>query len=193
MTLFFSLLSVLALAAAVAVAFVAAGATRTSDTAVLTRIRDDLGPVALLLAAAVAVVATAGSLYYSQVAHFTPCELCWFQRICMYPLALLLAIAALRRDRAVVVYALPLAAIGAAISMYHYQLQRYPDQGGFCSLGAACTVKEVEQWRFVTIPFMAGSAFLLVLALLVVARRDPTPTSSTPSSSPHTRQEALLR
>ena len=70
----------------------------------------------------------AGSLYFSEVAHFVPCRLCWYQRIAMYPLVLLLGIATLRRDVGIRLYAIPLAAIGAAVSIYHVQLERFPDQ-----------------------------------------------------------------
>ena len=81
-----------------------------------------------------------GSLYFSEVAHFVPCRLCWYQRIAMYPLVLLLGIATLRRDRGIRLYAIPLAAIGAAVSIYHVQLERFPDQASFCSLEAPCNL-----------------------------------------------------
>ena len=83
-------------------------------------------PAALTLAAGVAVVATLGSLYYSEVADFPPCRLCWFQRIGMYPLAVILPVAAWRRDRQVRWYALPLAVGGGAVSIYHVLVERFP-------------------------------------------------------------------
>ena len=68
----------------------------------------------------------AGSLYFSEVADFMPCTLCWYQRIAMYPLVLLLGIAAFRRDRAIRLYVVPLAVVGAAISIYHYLYRVVP-------------------------------------------------------------------
>ena len=79
-----------------------------------------------------------GSLYYSEVAHYTPCALCWYQRIAMYPLVLLLGIAAFRRDIGIRLYAIPLAAIGAVISAYHYLLEWGIDVSrGACVVGDA--------------------------------------------------------
>ena len=73
----------------------------------------------LWLAFVVSATATAGSLFFSQVAHFVPCELCWYQRICMYPLALLTLLAALANDYRIARYLLPLPVIGAGFSVYH--------------------------------------------------------------------------
>ena len=121
-------------------------------------------------AAGVAVVATWGSLYLSEVANFIPCEYCWYQRIAMYPLALILVIAAVTRDRRIWRYALPLALIGAATSIYHYWLQQNPDGPSACSAGVSCSVRYVDELNVVSIPWMAMSAFLLIAVLLVVDR-----------------------
>jgi len=121
-------------------------------------------------AAIVAVVATWGSLYLSEVAGFIPCEYCWYQRIAMYPLALILVIAAVTRDLRVWRYALPLAVIGAVISIYHYWLQMNPDGPTACSVGVPCSVRYVDELGVVSIPWMAMSAFILIGVLLVVAR-----------------------
>ena len=86
--------------------------------------------VALWLAFLVAAAATAGSLYFSELAHFIPCTLCWYQRIAMYPLSLILLIAAIRRDRGVRWYVGPLAGAGAVISTYHYLVEWYPSLEG---------------------------------------------------------------
>lgn len=135
-----------------------------------------MGESALPLAAAVALVATAGSLYYSEIADFVPCRYCWFQRIFMYPLAVILPIAALRRDAAVRWYAAPLAVAGGGFSIYHYLLQRYPTLAGAgsCDVLAPCTAAYVWRYEFVSIPYMAGSGFLFILAALgasALARR----------------------
>lgn len=115
---------------------------------------------------AVAAVAMASSLYYSEIADFTPCELCWFQRIAMYPLAVLLLVAIVTRDRLGSRYIVALAGIGLSISIYHYQLQLFPDQAQVCTGEVvSCTVKFVEEFGFVSIPFMAGAGFLTILLL----------------------------
>ena len=142
-------------------------------------VRLGLEPVALPLAFLVAGACLAGSLYFSEVAHFVPCKLCWFQRIGMYPLAVILGIAAIRRDPSVRRYALPLAAIGGFVSIYHVQLERFPDQTTFCSADAPCSLPPLQEFGFVTLAFMALCGFLAISALLVVARR-PAPARQEP-------------
>lgn len=121
---------------------------------------------------AVAAVSMASSLYYSEIADFTPCEFCWFQRIAMYPLAGLLLVAVATRSRLDSRYIVALAGIGLLISIYHYQLQLFPDQAQVCS-GAvvSCTVKFVEEFGFVSIPFMAGAGFLTILLMQIAEWR----------------------
>jgi disulfide bond formation protein DsbB len=112
----------------------------------------------------------AGSLYFSQVAHFTPCALCWYQRIAMYPLSIVLLIAALRGDRRVAWYVVPVATIGALFAAYHTQLQAFPSQhSSFCTLAEPCTVRYVWEFGFVSLPFMALSAFVFVITMTAVA------------------------
>ena len=113
---FFSLLALVALAGSVAVFAVRALRGRSATAA---QIADAIDDAALWIAFLVAATSTAGSLYFSEAANFVPCQLCWFQRIAMYPLALILLVAALRGDRSVRWYAGPLAAGGAVISTYH--------------------------------------------------------------------------
>jgi len=123
------------------------------------------------LAFAVAGTAMAASLYYSESVGFIPCEFCWYQRIAMYPLAVILLVAAITRDDRVAKYVVPIAAIGLALSVYHYQLQVFPDQGGACSSGVPCSARYVEEFGFISIPFMAGCAFLSILALQLATIR----------------------
>jgi hypothetical protein len=138
-------------------------------------LRELIAPPAPAWSWVVAVVAALGSLYYSEVAHFEPCRLCWYQRIAMYPLALILGIAAFRRDVHIRRYAIPLAAVGGLISIYHYQLQRFPDQGSLsCSAEAPCTLTWVWEFGYISIPLMALSAFALITTLLLIAR-EPKP------------------
>jgi len=130
-----------------------------------------VGPRAPAIAFVVAAVATAGSLYYSEIVGYIPCELCWYQRICMYPLAAVLAVGLVRRDRAVVWYAAPFVVVGAPVSLYHWLVERVPSlaEGSSCSAFVPCSVPYFEELGYVTLAFMALSAFLLVGALLVVA------------------------
>ena len=130
-----------------------------------------LRPVLLPLGLAIAAVATAGSLYYSEVAGYPPCEMCWYQRICMYSLVPVLAVAVARRDRRGGWYALPLAVAGLGLSVYHYQLQLLPDQGSTCDVSAPCTYQWVDSLGFVSIPFMAGCGFIGVAGLAVLSLR----------------------
>ena len=125
----------------------------------------------LAAAAAVAVGATAGSLYFSEVADFIPCEMCWVQRIFMYPLAFILPLAAIRKQREIALYGIVLAAIGLGFSIYHIQIQLRPDQSTSCDLLNPCSAKWVEALGFATIPQMAAASFVLILVGLTVQLR----------------------
>lgn len=131
-----------------------------------------IGPNARGLALLVAVTATAGSLYYSESVGFTPCELCWFQRICMYPLVAVLVVGVLRRDRNARWYATPFVVVGAPLGLYHWLVERVPSiaDSTSCSLSAPCAVPYFEQLGYITLAFMAMSAFLVIGALLLVDR-----------------------
>jgi disulfide bond formation protein DsbB len=137
----------------------------------LAPLRDAVGEVALWGAFAVALTATLGSLYLSEVAHFPPCELCWYQRIAMYPLSVVLGVAALRRDAGVRWYAIPVAVIGAGISTYHYLLERFPDSvASSCDVEVPCTVVWVWKFHFLSIPGMAWIGFAAIITLVLLAR-----------------------
>jgi disulfide bond formation protein DsbB len=172
MNLVFALLTVLAEISVIGFAILALGARR-SDRLAARRdaVWDRVGDVALPVAAIVAWVAMLGSLYYSEVAGFIPCELCWYQRIAMYPLAVVLLVAAIVNDRAVRAYVLPLTAIGAVISTYHYQLERFPEQTSVtsCAAEAPCTVVWVWEFGYISIPLMALSGFALIASLAWIA------------------------
>lgn len=177
MSLFFALLTVVANVVVVgAVALWVAGRFSGRARARSGALRDWIGPAALPFAWAVALVATSGSLYYSEVAGYEPCTLCWYQRIAMYPMALLLGIATARRDLSIRRYLIPLALTGAAISIYHYQLERFPTQTTFaCTETVPCTFTYVWQFHYISIPFMALSGFALIVTLLASARATATP------------------
>lgn len=120
----------------------------------------------------VAIVATAGSLYFSEVRHFVPCTMCWYQRILMYPLILILGVASFQKDRGVLKYALPLSIIGAGFSVYHVLEQNIPGFGApqLCQAGVPCNVKYINYLGFISIPVLALTAFsLITLALLGLA------------------------
>jgi disulfide bond formation protein DsbB len=130
-------------------------------------VRSTLGDASRWLAWLVALTATVGSLLYSEVYHLEPCRLCWFQRIAMYPLAVILLVGAIRRDPKVRMYGLPLSIIGLGISIWHYFIQVFPDlEGGSCDPSNPCSARLVEVLGFVSIPFMAGAGFLLISVLL---------------------------
>jgi disulfide bond formation protein DsbB len=166
-------LAVLALAAAAGTLGILVWASASRFAAgparALRATRAGLRPLVLWLTFALALVATLGSLYLSEVARFVPCTLCWYQRIAMYPLALLLGIAAVRGDLAVRRYAVPLAGIGSVIAAYHVALQRLPGlPSGTCSLDVPCSAIYVERFGFVTIPVMALIGFVAIVVTLTV-------------------------
>jgi|tagenome__1003787_1003787.scaffolds.fasta_scaffold19853389_1 hypothetical protein len=171
-TLLLAMLTVAAQLTVAAVIVLAIAGRRSPAAARLgTRAAAAAGPQALPLAFLVALVATLGSLYLSEVAHFLPCTLCWYQRIAMYPLAVILGMATWRRELVVRPYALALAALGAPISAYHYLLERFPAlDGGTCDPASPCTLVWVWRLHYISIPLMAGSAFALVATLLLLAR-----------------------
>ena len=144
----------------------------------LERLRGVVGPYALWLAWLVAATAMAGSLYFSEVGHLTPCALCWYQRIAMYPLAIVLGIAAWRDDLGIRPYAIALAGIGAVVAAYHIALQRLPGlPSGACSLEAPCSAIELERFGFVTIPVMAFIGFVSIVAVLSLLTTQRSQTS----------------
>jgi hypothetical protein len=161
-------------------ALVALGTAVATAAALLTRrvptwLRDD---VALPLATAIATVATAGSLYLSEVAGYVPCTLCWYQRIAMYPLVVVLGVAAWRRDREVWRTAVPIATIGAGIAIWHIAIERNPSLGGACDPAAPCSLLWVEEFGFLTLPTMALIGFLAIVTLTLAARSGPRATSA---------------
>lgn len=118
-------------------------------------------------------VATLGSLYFSEVRHFNPCVLCWYQRICMYPLVALFLVGLWRKDRDVVWYTLPLTVIGLVIALYHNLIYYHLISESFkpCAVGASCTTKFFAWYGFITIPLMSLTAFTIILILTVLYLR----------------------
>jgi len=134
--------------------------THFSGDALLDVIADH-GPKFALL---VALTATLGSLYFSEIRDYLPCELCWFQRILMYPLVVIILVGILTRDHRLPAYVLPLSLIGFGVSTYHYLLQNaFVHNSGFCSAGVSCSHRWINYFGFVTIPFLAQVAFALII------------------------------
>ncbi|MDF1597959.1 MAG: disulfide bond formation protein B [Acidimicrobiia bacterium] len=170
-SIFFALLTLAALAGVVGVVVVMVAArwspaiARFRDAAV-----DLVAPTALWLGSFIAAVSMVGSLYYSEVAEFAACDLCWYQRIAMYPLAIILAIAAYRRDLGIRLYSYPLVVIGAALAAYQYVLQLNPSlESGFCGVDASCTERYIWQFGFISFPFMSLVGFAMIFTLLYMA------------------------
>jgi disulfide bond formation protein DsbB len=159
-----------ALAALLVLALAAAVSGRARGW--LRELRATLAGVELWAAWAIAAVATAGSLFFSEYSDFVPCRLCWFQRIAMYPLAALLLIAAIRRDRrGGALYALPFPIAGAAVAIYHVYIEHNPEaESASCKASAPCSLEWIEELGYVTLPVLALTAFAAILSLLLMAR-----------------------
>ena len=139
-----------------------------TETGILSFVRK----YALYLAWIVSLVAVSGSLYFSEIARFVPCNLCWFQRIFMYPLVIILGRACYRDDRGVIRYVLPLSMIGGTISLYHYMEQKIPGMADLlpCTVGVPCSGMYINWLGFITIPFLALIAFILITVILWIGR-----------------------
>lgn len=162
-SIFFALLSFLALGVAAGVFALLVSGQRNR----LKPVSDVLLPLAFVIA----LTATLGSLYYSGIANFRPCRLCWWQRIMMYPMVPVLGIATFRRDIAGAWYALPLALGGLGFGVYHSWLRWFPPESETCDLDAPCAAVWVDTWGFVSIPFMATCGFIAITALLIARIR----------------------
>lgn len=122
---------------------------------------------------AVSIIATFGSLYFSEVKHYEPCDLCWLQRIFMYPMTILLGVAYVKKDWNMSFYAMILSAVGGSISLYHYCLQKLSFVGdGPLSCGRVpCIVQYINWFGFITIPFLALTAFIMIFMISFTIRK----------------------
>ena len=118
----------------------------------------------------IALVATLGSLYFSEVQQYPPCELCWVQRIFMYPLVLILLVGTLLKDTKVFIYSIVFSSIGLIISIYHYGIQKLEFLRSTApSCGQVSCTGTYNDWLgFISIPFLAGTAFLLILVISIL-------------------------
>lgn len=171
-SLFLALLAVVAELATAAAVVLAVGGRFSPG---LRRLREQaveaVSPSALSLAAVVAAVCMGGSLYFSEVANFPPCRLCWYQRYAMYPLVPILAVAAWKGITRIRPYAFALAAIGSTVSTYHILVERgIVRESASCDPTNPCSLIWVDRLGYLTIPTMALSGFLLIMTLLAVSR-----------------------
>lgn len=130
---------------------------------------DRLGLIARHIALLAAWIATCGSLFFSEILGWVPCVLCWYQRILMYPLALLLAIGIIRRDRELHIYILPFSIAGMGISLYHHLLIKtdwLPPPA--CVAGVPCNVDYLNLFGFITIPWLALTAFVIITIMMLL-------------------------
>ncbi len=128
---------------------------------------------ALLIAWLQSLIAMIGSLFFSLVMELPPCDLCWYQRIAMYPLVLILGMGIMRKDKTSVLYAIPLAIIGWLYALYHNLLYYniLPETMAPCKAGISCTTRYIEWFGFVTIPLLSLVAFTVILICLYVAKK----------------------
>lgn len=120
-----------------------------------------------------ALIATLGSLFFSEVMQLTPCLLCWYQRIMMYPLVIILTVGILLREGRIKYYVLPLSLVGLAISIYHNMLYYgiIPESLAPCVAGISCTTRQIEWLGFITIPIMAATAFTVITFSMIFYKR----------------------
>ena len=124
----------------------------------------------LFVAWATSVIAMFGSLYFSEIRQYEPCLLCWYQRILMYPFALILGIAVVKKDYRITLYTMVMSGIGALVSLYHYSLQKVPfmaDNADTCGR-VPCTGQYINWLSFITIPFLAFIAFIIIFTLSMI-------------------------
>lgn len=127
----------------------------------------------LFLGWLIACISTLGSLFFSYVMEFAPCILCWYQRICLFPLVLILARGLFPLDRHVIKYAWPLAALGWLLAAYHNLLYAELIPAGIqpCSKGISCTEEHIELFGFLSIPQLSLISFTTLMFILIILQR----------------------
>ena len=121
----------------------------------------------------VASVSTLGSLFFSEIMELAPCALCWYQRIFMFPLVIILLIGLFPFDKNIIRYALPLAIIGWGFAFYHYLLYSgiIPESIQPCSQGVSCSETYLDLFGFLTIPMLSLISFSIIIGFLLILRR----------------------
>lgn len=128
---------------------------------------------ALFVAWIIAISAVIITLYSSEVRNIPVCHLCWYQRIALYPLSIILGIAIFRDDLRIVIYALPLSLIGAIFALYQYLEQMFPKFApiSFCGVGPSCSDIHLQIFGFITFPFLSLMASILISILLLLSKK----------------------
>ena len=121
----------------------------------------------------VASVSTLGSLFFSEIMELAPCALCWYQRIFMFPLVIILLVGLFPFDKSIIRYALPLAIIGWGFAFYHYLLYSgiIPESIQPCSQGVSCSETYLDLFGFLTIPMLSLISFSIIIGFLLLLRR----------------------
>jgi disulfide bond formation protein DsbB len=119
------------------------------------------------------MVAASGSLFFGEVMKLPPCTLCWYQRICLFPLVAIVPAGIVLRDKNLAFYTLPLVLAGLGLAVYHNLIYYglVPETLTPCTQGVPCSSRQIEWLGFVTIPLMALTAFLSLAICLIVHRR----------------------
>jgi disulfide bond formation protein DsbB len=127
----------------------------------------------IFLSFIVASVATLGSLFFSEVMEFIPCSMCWYQRIFMYPLVIIFLVNMLYPDDKIVKYAMPIAFVGFAFSIYHNLLmfEIIPESIVPCVQGVPCSTEYINWLGFITIPFLSLVAYSIIIVLLLIIKK----------------------
>ncbi len=138
-------------------------------------LREMLWGYELWCAFVVTAIATAGSLFFSEIAGYVPCELCWYQRICMYPLSILTLFGALTDEHRLARYLLPFPVIGAGVSTYHLLVENgvVEQQQACLATAGGCATKWINEFGYMTIPTLALTGFALAFAFLLLASFEP--------------------
>ncbi|MGM0803667.1 MAG: disulfide oxidoreductase [Bacillota bacterium] len=132
-----------------------------------------MGHKPLLIAWITSIVSLVGSLFFSEVMKFVPCNFCWYQRILMYPLVIVLGVAFYQQDHKVTRYVLPLSFLGIIVSGYHYALQKIPALKAFevCTSGVPCSGQYINWLGFITIPLLAFVGFMIITICMLWMRK----------------------
>lgn len=146
--------------------------TKTESSEQGGSVRLDLNGYLPYLAWLIALLSVAGSLFFSEVMQLPPCVLCWYQRIAMYPLVLILGVGIVLRDHMMKAYALPFAFIGLAMAVYHNLLYYgfIPESITPCTEGVPCNAVQIEWLGFITIPLLGLGAFSAIAVCLLLHR-----------------------
>ncbi|MCL5784911.1 MAG: disulfide oxidoreductase [Patescibacteria group bacterium] len=130
----------------------------------------------LYIALIQALAATLGSLYASEVLKYAPCVLCWYQRVMMYPLVLIITVGILKKDKNLPSYVFPLAIIGGVVAFYQYLLQLgiIPESATPCTFGVPCTTRYIDFFGFVTFPLLSFLAFVVIIGSMVIYTKSKT-------------------